>query len=262
VLTFAFREKLIELNPFDYYEATNRPANVITRDDVFHFEDLQKLREGNYEHQALYNFFEFIFFTGLRPNEAAALKMKQVYDEPDPYILAFLPKKKITIQNTLSTGKFKSVKTPTSHRTLTLHPLARKCLDRHAKYRNIHYEKDNIHHDYVFFFDDDFKPMDCSTKIRKRYMTLHARSGLVSRIPPKNFRHSFAVAMLIGGASPFFIAQYMGHADLQMLYKIYGDMINQDAEMRELQKFWVDSTYEESQRDELERENLLPDLSW
>ena len=45
---------------------------------------------------------------------------------------------------------------------------------------------------------------------------------------PYQVRHTFASTLLTNGANPWYVAQQLGHVDVEMVFKIYGKFIPQD----------------------------------
>ena len=45
---------------------------------------------------------------------------------------------------------------------------------------------------------------------------------------PYQVRHTYASSMLTAGANPWYVAQQLGHADVQMVFKVYGKFIRED----------------------------------
>jgi integrase len=45
---------------------------------------------------------------------------------------------------------------------------------------------------------------------------------------PYQVRHTFASALLTAGANPWFVAQQLGHVDVQLVFRVYGKFISQD----------------------------------
>ena len=41
-------------------------------------------------------------------------------------------------------------------------------------------------------------------------------------------RHTYASTLLTAGANPWYVAQQLGHVDVEMVFKVYGKFISQD----------------------------------
>lgn len=62
---------------------------------------------------------------------------------------------------------------------------------------------------------------------RMLWEPLCKRSGVRYR-NPYQVRHSYASALLTAGANPWYVAQQLGHVDVQMVFRVYGKFISQD----------------------------------
>lgn len=72
------------------------------------------------------------------------------------------------------------------------------------------------------------KPWVTDAQIRKTlWMPLMARSELVYRNPCQ-VRHTFASALLTSGATPWYVAQQLGHGDVEIVFRTYGKCIRED----------------------------------
>lgn len=72
------------------------------------------------------------------------------------------------------------------------------------------------------------KPWENEAQLRKTlWQPLCARAEVRYR-NPYQVRHTFASALLTAGHNPWYVAQQLGHADVQMVFKIYGKFIPQD----------------------------------
>lgn len=72
------------------------------------------------------------------------------------------------------------------------------------------------------------QPWTTDAQIRKTlWQPLCARSGVRYR-NPYQCRHTFASALLTAGANPWYVAEQLGHADVQLVYTTYGKFIRED----------------------------------
>ncbi len=53
---------------------------------------------------------------------------------------------------------------------------------------------------------------------------------------PYQVRHTFATALLKAGTNPWHVARQLGHVDVQMVFKIYGEFIPQDYQKPKVQR--------------------------
>eukprot|EP01034_Spumella_vulgaris_P017487 gene17487-22302_t len=69
---------------------------------------------------------------------------------------------------------------------------------------------------------------ETDAQIRKTlWEPLCKRSGVRYR-NPYQVRHSHASALLTADANPWYVAQQLGHVDVQMVFRVYGKFISQD----------------------------------
>ncbi|MCU7372796.1 site-specific integrase [Paucibacter sp. O1-1] len=72
------------------------------------------------------------------------------------------------------------------------------------------------------------EPWDTDAQVRKTLWTpLCTRAGVRYR-NPYQCRHTYASSMLTAGANPWYVAQQLGHVDVQMVFKVYGKFISAD----------------------------------
>ena len=66
------------------------------------------------------------------------------------------------------------------------------------------------------------KPWESDAQLRKTlWEPLCKRAGVRYR-NPYQVRHTFASTLLTAGANPFWLANQMGHVDVEMLFRVYG----------------------------------------
>lgn len=72
------------------------------------------------------------------------------------------------------------------------------------------------------------EPWDTDSQIRKTlWQPLCKRAGIRYR-NPYQCRHTYASTLLTNGENPWYVAQQLGHVDVQMVFRIYGKFIAQD----------------------------------
>jgi integrase len=72
------------------------------------------------------------------------------------------------------------------------------------------------------------KAWSTDAQVRKTlWQPLLERAGVRYR-NPYQCRHTFASALLTGGANPWYVAEQLGHADVQLVYTTYGKFIRED----------------------------------
>ena len=53
------------------------------------------------------------------------------------------------------------------------------------------------------------------------------RAGIPYR-NPYQLRHTYASTLLTNGANPWYVAQHLGHEDVEMVFSTYGKFIRED----------------------------------
>lgn len=72
-------------------------------------------------------------------------------------------------------------------------------------------------------------------QIRKTlWLPLCERAGIRYR-NPYQCRHTFASALLTAGANPWYVAEQLGHVDVQLVFSTYGKFIGQDYQKPKVQ---------------------------
>ncbi len=268
LLNYAYEENFIERHPFDGYKPTKNENKQITIDDIYQPDDIRDIRRALVNCPAIYhcifNYLEFCFFTGLRQAEVRGLQVEEVSYISDEILRTRLANDKITINRNFTYGEFGPVKTDKSARTIALHPQAKVALQNQLDLirRLNEKEQTRIEHGFIWFSPKDLQPIYCPKSFNYYYRKLMKNTEVRPIRPLKNFRHSFAVNMLIGGANPFYLAEYLGHCDLTMLYKVYGNLINQDIDTLELSKLRLDPDYHLTEAEEQAQKDSQPDLTW
>lgn len=71
-------------------------------------------------------------------------------------------------------------------------------------------------------------PWEADAQIRKTLWEPLCRRAGVRYRNPYQVRHTFASALLTEGHNPWYVAQQLGHVDVQMVYRVYGKFIRED----------------------------------
>nr|WP_239442022.1 tyrosine-type recombinase/integrase [Saezia sanguinis] len=72
------------------------------------------------------------------------------------------------------------------------------------------------------------QPWTTESQLRKTlWVPLIKRAGIRYR-NPYQCRHTYASTLLTAGANPFWLVTQMGHADVEMIFKIYGKWIHEN----------------------------------
>lgn len=164
------------------------------------------------------NYFEFAFFTGLRPSELIALRWGHID----------FRRRKVSVEAARVRAVDKDAKTHRS-RDVDLQSRALAALIRQKKHTFLAGE-------FVFsnpatgerFWDTGAPVQDCWRPALKAV-------GLRNR-DAKQARHSFATMCLHAGMNPAYVARQMGHTDTRMFFEVYSKWIDGQANEREISK--------------------------
>ncbi|MDH1293297.1 site-specific integrase [Comamonas terrigena] len=72
------------------------------------------------------------------------------------------------------------------------------------------------------------QPWETDAQVRKTlWLPLMKRAGIPYR-NPYQLRHTYASTLLTAGANPWYVAQQLGHEDVEMVFRTYGKFIRED----------------------------------
>ena len=72
------------------------------------------------------------------------------------------------------------------------------------------------------------EPWSTDAQVRKTaWLPIMARSGIDYR-NPYQIRHTYASTLLTAGGNPWYVAQQLGHEDVEMVFRTYGKFIRED----------------------------------
>ena len=154
---------------------------------------------------------QFWFETGLRPGELQALRWAKIDWKA----------KTARIDLNQVAKKEKGPKTEAGIRDLDLNPEALAALEAQKPVSL-------LAADHVWLNPRTGKAWQTDAQIRKTlWVPLCTRSGVRYR-NPYQVRHTYASAMLTAGTNPWYVAQQLGHVDVQMVFRTYGKFIPAD----------------------------------
>lgn len=207
----ALNDDLIQFDPFErialpkLLKQTSRSSEYEV--DPFDADERAKIIEAARPDE--WPTVQFWFEVGLRPGELQALRWPKVKAKAV----------RIDINQVAKTEK--APKTKAGIRDVDLTPTAIKALDAQ---RLISGEAGQ----HVWLNPRTGKAWTTDAQIRKTlWVPLLERAGVRYR-NPYQARHTYASALLTAGANPWYVAQQLGHEDVQMVFKIYGKFIAQD----------------------------------
>jgi len=223
LLTQAVNDELITRNPANSIPATRVPKREI---DPFTREEadavISKLYEVTSGLQAIYAcFFEFSFYTGMRPGEAMALRWSEVDTR----------KRSVRVCRIRLYGKIEErTKTKTAREVL----LNDRALGALEKARLLTAARS----DYVFAPEGSGERSELyvrsETGSKRYWLTALRKLGMRHR-RMYDTRHTYATMCLMSGMNPAFIAAQLGHS-VQVLLSTYAKWINSPSDWAELDK--------------------------
>lgn len=162
---------------------------------------------------------EFWFQTGLRPSELHALRWSRVD----------LPGKRILIDEVQVEGKKQArTKTMAGTRWVNLNSEAVAALESQKTVTLLAREQ-------VWHNPRKGAAWDTADQMRKTlWVPLCSRAEIPYR-NPYQVRHTFASSRLTNGENPWYLAEQLGHADVQMIYTVYGKFIAKDFQKPKMQ---------------------------
>jgi len=189
------------VNPWGNIKPLKIPKSQV---DPFSLNEVKTLLAGVRED--FKNYYTVRFFTGLRTGEIDGLKWKYVDFE----------KRLIHVQETIVAGEDDTPKTQASYRSVQMTSLVYEALRDQQVATGKRGE-------YVFCSQNGTPLSHRNVTQRIWYPTLRLL-GLKKRRPYQT-RHTAATLWLAAGENPEWIARQLGHANTQMLFKIYSRFV-------------------------------------
>lgn len=216
----ALNDELITVNPFDRIalakllkETTKASDYEIDPFDAA--ERAQLLAKARADERPMLAFW---LATGLRPGELMALRWAKVD----------FVHRRVRIDVNLVAKAEKLPKTAAGVRDVELDDQAMAALQAQKA-------TSFLAGDHVFLNPRTGKAWETDAQIRKTlWQPLCLRAGVRYR-NPYQVRHTYASLMLTAGHNPWFLAQQLGHVDVQMIFTVYGKFIAVDYQRPRLQ---------------------------
>lgn len=189
--------------------------------DPFSLEEVDYLL-AKFKDSAARDYFEFAFFSGLRPSEQIALQWAKVD----------LRSGRVMVDQALTRGQVKGTKTGNT-REVELNARAMAALDRQRA-------RTQVAGKHVFLRQDGEAFETTDQPLRDWWKPAMKLSGMRQR-DARQTRHTFATMCLMAGLTPAYVARQMGHA-VEMFYRVYSrwiDGADKGAELRKLDAFLV-----------------------
>lgn len=217
IFDLATQEEIIDRNPFNGIKnlRVQRPIpDPCTLQEAERI--LQHMAKVYGDEQA--DYFEFAFFTGVRPEEQIALQWNDID----------WSYKQAMIQRALTAGEMKTIKTVVA-RTIELNDRALSVLTRQRP-------RTELKSDFVFQHSITGKPYTSETYQRDAIWTPTLRALKIRHRRAYQTRHTYATLCLMeANTNPLWLAKQLGHS-VQMLYSTYAKWIERADKSREINK--------------------------
>jgi integrase len=213
VLEYGHKSKLLREPLHQHIEMRRNPK---AKPDPFTLAEVESIL-ANMRHERGRNYFEFAFFTGLRPSEMIALRWGHVD----------LKRDEVLVQAAVTRSKEKGTKTG-DERTVELNARARAALERQRAISQIAGQ-------HVFLGLDDLAYMTTDGPLDAFWKPAMRLSGLRYR-DARQTRHTCATLCLHAGLKPGWVAGQLGHS-VEMFYRVYSKWINEQDAGAERRKF-------------------------
>lgn len=209
----ALNDDLIKFNPFDRIAMTRllKKTTRLSDYEVDPFTEAERtalIQAARPDERAMVQFW---FNSGLRPGELIAFKW--------PKVDWVHNRARIDLNQVV--GKEKAPKTEAGVRDVDLNAdaLAALTAQKPASF---------LADAHVWLNPRTGKAWETDAQVRKTlWQPLCKRAGVRYR-NPYQVRHTFASSLLTAGQNPWYVAQQLGHVDVQMVFQIYGVFIPED----------------------------------
>jgi len=187
--------------------------------DPFSIEEVDHLL-SKFKDDAARDYYEFAFFSGLRPSEQIALQWSKVD----------LRAGRVMVDQALTRGQVKGTKTGHA-REVELNARALAALVRQRA-------RTQVAGKHLYLRQDGEAFATTDEPLRDWWKPALKLSGMRQR-DARQTRHTFATMCLMAGLTPAYVARQMGHA-VEMFYRVYSrwiDGADKGAELRKLDQF-------------------------
>lgn len=209
----ALNDELIDFNPFDRIALTKLIRQTAKVSDYviqpFTAEERSAILEACRPDER--PMIQFWFHSGLRPGELQALEWRHIDWER---CIARIEQNQVV-------GVVKAPKTAAGIRDLELNAEAMAALTAQKAISLLRGSR-------VWLNPSSLQPWDTDAQVRKTlWMPLMKRSKVPYR-NPYQVRHTYASTLLTAGQNPWYVAQQLGHEDVEMVFRTYGKFIRED----------------------------------
>lgn len=220
VFNLAVADMLIDKNPCEAIESASWQKR---KPEPFSLDEADRIVTSlfeNYDHQ-IGNFYEFMFFSGLRTGEGIGLEWKNVDCD----------KKNLVVKQSFVRGEMVDTKT-SSERTVKLTTRALEAL-RRQKEMTFGSESGRVFHN-----PSTGRPWVKEQNIREPFWVPTLKLLGIRYRRPYSTRATYATIGLMSGARPAYMAAQLGHS-LEVFYRDYADWIADQDDDREMLKIEV-----------------------
>ncbi len=209
----ALNDQVIEFNPFDRISLDKllrqtSKASDYEADPYTRAEQSALIAAARPDERPM---LEFWFETGLRPGELFALRRAKVDVEA----------RKVRIDMNFVAKTDKLPKTAAGIRTVDLSDQALAAAQAQLARLPATVE-------HLWLNPRTGEPWESDAQLRKTLWKPLCDRAEVTYRNPYQVRHTFASTHLTDGANPWYIADQLGHADVEMVYRVYGKFIAAD----------------------------------
>lgn len=228
ILASAVSDKLITVNPMEDLDIPERKDAKI---DPFSQEEADRIIAKLYatEHwpSLIYAaFFEFAFYSGMRPGEIAALRWEEVnFEKRMVHVCRTVVKKQIAERTKTKKNRYVLL----NDRSLHALQVAKEYVERRAQGKG-----------RITSFPFCFPPSKSAEFIQQTSDLHHQWRPTLKALgiryrPPYNARHTYATMCLMAGMKPAFIAKQLGHS-IQILLTRYARWLDGASDWAEMEK--------------------------
>jgi integrase len=210
ILDDALNDELIPYNPLDKIALKKILSRTATKSeyevDPFDAEEKAAILAAATGQEK--NLFQFAFWSGLRTSELIALEWGDI-----DWVHGT-----VRVQRAVVAKTEKGTKTEAGKRDVLLLPLAKAALLAQKELTYLEGKR-------VFHNPRTGKPWETDGQIRKRgWIPILRKAGVRYRNPYQT-RHTYASTLLSANENPWWVAEQMGHVDVEMVFKHYGKWI-------------------------------------
>jgi len=233
----AFKESVIEFNPWDHVDMPSKPKQKEAR--AFDDEEVQRLL-SELEGTSIYTLTAFVLSTGVRIGEALALRWENID----------LDRKSVLITENIvrreGETRIKSPKTNAGRRTIEISDVAVTMLRHHRTQQLFHRQsrltQDKYWEDTGAVFSTDVGQFERTDVVGKPFTAALKSAGLYrDGVGWHALRHTYASQALRDGVDMFTLSRRLGHESVTFTMTVYGHLLSgqQSQAAQVMDKFFI-----------------------